>query len=71
MRETVAIILIGIGILGGVVAITMLIRNELVYKYRIFMLDKDRDTFLNLPSYNAMLHNYKVWDFKKHYGGKK
>ena len=50
MRETVAIILIGIGILGGVVAITMLIRNELVYKYRIFMLDKDRDTFLNLPS---------------------
>ena len=52
-------------------SVMMLIRNEIVFKFRIKTLHNDYEKYDMLPSYNKMMYNLKVWNFDKFYKGEK
>lgn len=49
----------------------MLVRNEIVFKFRIKTLHNDYEKYNTLPSYENMMYNLKVWNFDKFYKGEK
>ena len=51
-------------ILIFIFCVYMLIRIEWVYRKRIGILRKDRESYLSLPNWNEMLYRwFFVWDF--------
>ena len=60
---------IGAAIFFGWVALLVVylsIRNIWVYNQRIKMIDRDFNTYMRLPSYNAMMvgHGFWRWDIE-------
>lgn len=52
-------------ILMNILFFYILIRNDLVYNYRVELLYSDRNKYLLLPSYNEMMYKFWIWDFDK------
>lgn len=47
--------------------VVMLLRNHLVYKWRIRALNADLEAYLRGPSYDHMLHDWQCWRFEDFY----
>jgi len=69
-HETILNTILVIAVVNMLVGILLLIRNECVFKFRINLLDTDRDTFYKLPPYELMVLKFWVIDFNKFIGDK-
>jgi hypothetical protein len=53
-------VLLGILFLALIAAIYFIIRNELVYRFRVRMLHSHYDIYRQLPDYDKMLYSIKL-----------
>lgn len=60
--QALAVALMIAGAAGMVTSLTMLARNQWVYRVRLEMLFGDFDRYQRLASYSEMMRRFWVWD---------
>ena len=48
------------------ICVVALVRNNLVLRYRLNLIDKDFNLFLTLPDYSVMAGDALIWNFDKY-----